>query len=296
MIKLLTILFFSFVTITSCEFQYSINKNLENNSILEENGLSCASISMKVNDKTEERNHFYYGERVEIIFDEIDRTKKEDSLMFIESSLLILKNNKDTIMYNPALINSEEGTSMQPLILTTYFKVILPHLDKEKYELIINIWDKKGSGEIKYKLPFSVQTNPLLKIQTKGIKRTDVILFNSTKKQSIVTGEISGEDQYYLIINGTKGLHLQNEKNYPELQLEIKDAQNKEIIFEENALSDIANKGANPLDVQKQIAIPFSIPKGIYKNPISLKAILKDKYSDKKLYIQTELTLKKEQN
>lgn len=279
-------------TLSSCQFNQSVNKDLITGAYSRGNGIGVDNIIIKVNGETDNRNEFVFAEKVNLIFNNVSGLTNLEGKTFPGLSMRIIKNEKDTILLNPNLLKSlNDGTEIKPLQLHANFVTALPHQNNEKYKLLIEIWDKKGDGKFNYELPFTIKQNNLLKITSNEIDYSTIYLWNETLKQPVFDNAMSFDHLFILILDGIQGLDIVDEKVFPIFSLDITDNEGYKLLSNPNLLSAYEKEGINPEDLKSQITAKFSFSKGKISNPCRLTAKLKDKNSSKEINISTELTI-----
>jgi len=291
--KINIILLLIIIIISSCQFNQSINTDLITGAHSRGNGIACNDIAIEINGKVERRNEFVFGEKVNLIFNNINGLTNADNKMHPGLSIHIIKNEKDTVVSNPNLLQSlKNGTDLFPLRLQANFTVNLPHQNNEKYEAHINIWDKKGDGKFTYELPFTIKENNLLNIENNGVKFSSIYLWNETLKQAVPDNTLNPDHLYLLILNDIEGFEVSNEKIFPVFSMDLTDNNGTKIISNPNMLSDFENEGINPKDIKRQLIAKIILSEGEPKNPYNLTVTLKDKKSSKEIKITMALNLK----
>ncbi|MCX2680105.1 hypothetical protein OOZ15_09160 [Galbibacter sp. EGI 63066] len=278
----------------ACNFNQSVNKDMISGAYSRGDGISCDEVVIQVNGKNEKRNHFVHGEKVNFVFNNISGFKKEGGKIFPGLSLFITKNEKDTVLTYPDLLKDlKEGTALSPIKLQANFIAVLPYRNKEKYKVKVSIWDKKGEGTFLYELPFTVEENELLNIDSKDINYSHIYLWNESLKQPVLDNQVNQENQLALILEGLDGLTVKNGNVYPVLSIALIDNNGNKIISDSNVLSKYELEGINAeAFTEGQLPVTITFSSGQINNPCKLVARLKDKNSDKKLNITTELKVK----
>jgi hypothetical protein len=286
------ILTIGIITFNSCQFNQSVNTDLTTGAYSRGDGIGVDDIYIEIDGKIENRNEYVFGEKVNLIFNNINGLTKKENNTFPELSMYIVKNEKDTVLSNPNLLKSlDNGTDLFPLQLQVSFGTALPYQNEEKYKVFVNIWDKKGNGKFAYELPFTIKENDLLNIENKGIKYSKIYLWNETRKQPVFDQNVSSEDLLILILDDISGLELSNEKVFPIFSIDLIDSKGNKIISNPNLLSDYENEGVNPEDLKSQLTAKLTFSKGEINNPCKLIVKLKDKNSSKEVNIRTELII-----
>lgn len=286
------ILIIGFFIFNSCQFNQSVNTDLITGAYSRGNGIGTDDVNIEINGKIEKRNEYIYGEKVNFIFNNVSGLTSLNNKSYPGLSMYIVKNKKDTILSNSNLLkNLENGTDHSPLQLQANFTAALPFKNNEKYKLFINIWDKKGDGKFTYELPFSIKENNLLSIENKGIKYSNIYLWNETIKQPVFNKNISTNDLLILVFDNIDGLDIINDKVFPIFSIELTDNVGNKIISNPNLLENYINEGINPEDLKKQLTAKLTFTKGVINNPCKLTVKLKDNNSSKEINIRTELKI-----
>jgi len=285
-------LLIAIITFSSCQFNQSVNTDLITGAYSRGDGIGCDDVNIEINGKVEKRNKFIFGEKVNLIFNNISGLTNSDSKTYPGLSMYIVKNEKDTVLSEYNLLKSlDNGTDLYPLQLQANFKTALPYQNKEKSKAYINIWDKKGNGKFTYELPFTIKENDLLNIENNGIEYSNIYLWNETVKQVVFDNNVNSENLYILILNDIEGLEVNNEKVFPIFEIDLIDNNGNKILSSPNVLSDFENEGMNPKDLKNQLTVKITFPKGNLNNPFKLIAKLKDKNSTKEINVTTELKI-----
>ena len=281
------------ITLSACQFNQSVHKDLITGAYSRGDGIGCDNVVMEIDGKVEKRNEFVFGEKVNLVFNNIRGLTNSDNKTYPGLSIYIVKNEKDTVLSNPNLLESlADGTDLFPLQLKAYFTAALPYQDNEKYKIHVQIWDKKGEGTFTYELPFTVKDNELLSISNNGIDYSNIYLWNETLKQPVYEKNLSSEHLFILILEGVEGLELSNEMVFPIFSIDIIDNNGNKIISNPNLLSDFENEGVSPEDLKNQLTSTITFSAGKIYNPCRLISTLKDKNSSKEINMTTELNIK----
>jgi hypothetical protein len=280
--------------LSACQFNQSVNKDLGTGAFSKGDGLGCDDISISINGKPDKRNTFVYGEKVLISFNDMTGFKTENSKVYPGLSLYVIKNEKDTVQFYPNLLGDlKDGTTLSPLKLEASFVAAVSYKNREKYKVHIRIWDTKGTGSFTYELPFNVEENKFLKINSNGVSYSNIYLWDETNKKPVFDKKIKQDDEFILILEGLDGLEQKNGKVYPTLSIDIVDNKGSKIISNPNILAKYEEEGIDAESFTKdQLPVTITFTKGNIDNPCILKTILVDKNSAKKLEISTELEIR----
>lgn len=287
-----TLLLIALVSLYSCQFNQSVNKDLTTGAFSRGDGIRINDVTIEVNGKVDNRNEFIYGESVNFVFNNVMGLKNSNGKTFPELSMTILKNNQDTVLFHANLLeNLNTGTDISPLQLQANFIAALPNKNNETFKVIVIISDKIGEGKFRYELPFIVKESNLLDVKSKGIAYSDIYLWNESLKQPVLDNNISFENLFILILNDVEGLEVINNKVFPIFSIDLIDSDGSIILSDQNLLSAYEKIGVDPEDLKNQVTANLSFTKGSISNPCTLTAKLKDKNSTKEINIFTELNI-----
>ncbi len=277
---------------SACQSNQSVNKDLATGAYSRGNGIGVNDVTLEINGETDNRNEFVFGESVTLIFNNISGLTNVDGKTFPELSMHIVKNEKDTVLLKPNLLERlNDGTDLSPLQLQANFIASLPNRENEKYKVFIEITDKKGDGKFNYELPFTIKENDLLDIKSNGIEYSTIYLWNETLQQPVLDNNVSSEHLFILILNDIEGLELSNEKVFPIFSLDLTDNNGNTMLSNPNLLGAYEETGVSPKDLKDQVNAKLTFPKGKAKNPCRLRVKLKDKNSSKEVSISTKLNI-----
>lgn len=281
------------IAFCSCDINQSVNKDLITGAYSRGDGISCSKVRIKVNEVTDNRNKFSYGEKVEFTFHKVTGLTVENGRIYSGLSLSILKNDIDTVMHYPDLLSDPEGTKAEsPLAFSANFVAALPYRNNETYEVFINFWDKKSAGTFTYNMPFTVEESKLLNINNQGVAYEQIYLWDDTKKAVVTDKEINPKNKYILIFEGLDGLKAQDNKVYPALSIDLTDKNKKAILSNENILAEYETKGLDQDKFYNQkLPLKITFPTQEIENPYLLEVSFYDLKSENRIDIKTELTL-----
>lgn len=277
----------------SCNVNQSVNSDFSTGAYSRGNGIGCESVSIQINGENDNRNEFFYGERVHIVFNDLIGLVDENGKKYPGVSMLILQNEKDTMFFEPNLLaDQEEGMDFSPLQLQGHFRAVFPYQSNEDYKVLIKVWDEKGDGEFTYELPFTIKENKLLTIKNSGFNFSNIYLWDKDLQQPVFEKNIDSKHSFILILEGIEGLATKNERVFPIFSLQLLDGIGNKILSSDNLFSDYETEGLDPMDVKAQLTAKFSFSEGQINNPCRLKVKLSDNNSAKEITISTELVLK----
>lgn len=287
-------LFSTALFFTACNFNQSINKDLTTGAYSRGKGISCNDIKIKVNEKTQKRNTFVDGEKVNFVFENVSGLKKINGKVYPGMSMVIVSNKMDTVVNEKDMFaDLVSGTDLSPLQLQAHFRVNFPFENKERYKVYIKIWDKKDKGTFEYEIPFTIERNSLLNIVQNDLDYSEIYLWDETKKEVIVDGEMNIDHAFIFIMEGLDGLEVIDERVYPAFSIEIVDKNGYQIlsnaeILEQYRKDGIEHKGF----VTRQLPVTITFKPGEIANPCTLKASFTDLKSDRRLDVSGKLNIR----
>jgi hypothetical protein len=291
--NLLSLLLLTLV-LGACQFNQSVIKDLTSGAFTRGDGIGSHDVIIEINGEVENRTNFINGEKVRLVFNKITGLKRVKGNVFPGMSLIILKNNKDTMTYNEDLFaDMVDGIDLETLQFYATFVATLPYKNHEKYKVFVKIWDKKGTGTFQYELPFTMAPNKFLKIKSKNITYTDIYLWNQSKKMVVVNEHVGINDTLILILEGLEGLESVNDKVYPALSIDITSKNGHKVLTSPNVFEQYRNDGVDRLAVKnEQLLVTITIAPGAFNNPNKFRAALTDLKSNKRIDISAELEIK----
>ncbi|CAM4030840.1 hypothetical protein FLAN108750_06320 [Flavobacterium antarcticum] len=290
--KVNTILILIAMTLYSCNFSKSVEKDLSTGAFSSADGISSDKVIIEVNGKNDNRTDYAFGDKINLVFENVEGLTKSDGKVFPGLSVIIVKNEKDTLLSSPDLLKDfNNGTALSPLKLNANFSAAFPSKSGDKFMVHVKIYDKKGKGTFNYELPFTVKESDLLRIKNNGLTYSNIYLWNETLKEPVLNNSVNSDHLLILILDGVEGMEPINGKVFPVFSLNLTDNIGNAIISSPNILSSIENVGASAADLKKQVTAKITITKGTFNNPWKLSAKLKDKNSEKEILIETELVI-----
>lgn len=281
------------ILFSGCQFNKSVNTDIQTGAYYRSNGISCDEVAIEINGGNVSRNEFVFGEKVTLVFKNLRGLKKIKGKKYPKVSMYIIKNDRDTVLNRGNLLKDfNSGTVLEPLDLYADFIAALPNKNNEKYKALVVIKDRRGDGDFKYELPFTITDNSLLTITNDNIQYSNIYLWNETLKQPVIDSRINIKESYVLILDGIEGLLPIRNKVFPVFSIELVDNLNNKIISNPNLLSAYEISGVNPDDLKVQLTSKLSFSNGAINNPCTLTVNLKDNNSSKAILIRTQLEIK----
>lgn len=278
--------------ITGCNFSKETKKNLITRLTSAGNGLSCDDIVLKAGDEEISRSSFSYGEKLNILFNNIEGFVRESDKVFPGLRLVVADRKGDTIFQVTDLYAGyPEGVHYEPLLLTTDLTIAAPIHSGEDYTLLIRIWDKKGNGRLNMKLPFSVNPGDNMKTTVTGASFKEAYLFSGNRQEVLTDNDIAFNENIYFIIEGLTGFKEEHDLVFPGLSLRITDADRNIILDNENLFKEYSASGISPIAFAERVSCNFTLTGSEARNPVSCTVILWDQKSDARFTATAELTL-----
>src|SRR5690606_38463511 len=121
---------------------------------------------------------------------------------------------------------------------------------------------------------------------------SNIYLWNESLASPVVEKAIDPGHTILLILEGITGLKETKGKVFPALSIDLVDNDGNILLSNPNLFGGYASTGADAADVKKQVSAVITFQKGRIKNPCTLKAVLKDRHTEKQMVISTELEIK----
>ena len=297
-LRLLTSILTVLILSQACEFE--INTGAEKKDPIPESsfkssGLNSDVVTMTVDGEPSTSNIFTFGNVVKFEFNNVTGLKKINNLTFPGMSMNITNTANDSTIYfvDDLLLKIDDGTDLSPLLLDAEFKTNLPHLNNEKYNIEIKIWDKKGPGKMTFNLPFEVKAGDLLSIESNHLKYSNIYFWDDTDQKVVLDKNVNIRHKFILISEGLEGFDTVDEMAYPGISLLLVDKNGNEIIASENLLDADSENGINHLKLRdNQTPVTLSFTQGNAANPYHLATKIFDlKNPDKYILIETDLVM-----
>ena len=263
------------VSVYSCNFAQSINKDLATGLVSRGNGIACDQVYLSVGDEEIKRNSFKYGEDLNIVFDGIEGFQRVGESVFPGMQLVVMDHHRDTVLYHQDLYaDYPEGIEFSPLRLTSNVTLADPIHSSGEYTLFLNIWDKKGDGTFKVNLDFTVVSNEKIKISSSQISYDEIYLFSQQKGVSITDNHVGFDETIYMLFEGLEGFMVESGNVFIGLSIRIQDADGNMILNEEDLMGDA---GVSYADIHTQLAPNFILTGSQISNPVHCEISIWDK-------------------
>jgi hypothetical protein len=277
------------LTLYSCNFAQSVEKDLLTGLTSRGNGLSCDKVYLSDGEDIIERNVFIYGEKFYVNFDGMNGFEKEGKAVFPDMQLVVAGKQGDTALYlNDLYADYKDGIEYDPLQLYAEVTVADPMHSGADYTLYVNIGDKRGDGTFKVSLDFSISRDHKIKVAGDVLSSKEIYLFSQTRGHTIADGKIAFNETIYLLFEGLEGFSVQNGQVQLGLSMLVKDADGNIILDE----SDLFGDGVLSYDdVHNQVAPNLILTGTQIANPVSCVIRIWDKRSSAWISASTELVV-----
>jgi len=286
------LLFLSLISIliTGCQYSKSVKKDLISGLVTTGDGLSCENIYLSLNNERSEKNTFTYGEKLEIVFNDIKGFRLTDNHAFPDMSIAVTSQSGDTVFHARDLYSKfTEGVSLTPLKLTGTITLANPIHSGAEYQLSVLIRDKRGTGMLSSRMKFSLKKDERIKIDPEGTSCREIYFFSSSREAVITNGKINYNDEVYLIAEGISGFKEENGMVFPGLSLIGNDSSGIKILNYSDLYGDYSNKGLSSGEFGKRVAVHFKITGSGLKNPFHTELVVWDKKSSARLKATADL-------
>lgn len=291
--KLILVLLLILLTF-SCDTKKSFNKDLITGLSTSGDGLSSDTVSVLVENQKANSSSFPFGSEVSVEFKHIEGFNSENGNVFPGMSIFVVGEDKDTLLKETDVYNEYSSSGINIPNPTLYADLTLarPIHSKKRYNLFINIWDKKGDGKLSAEMNFEVIPNDKLIIEKNNCEFDEVYLYSEKNKKVINDNVIHFGDNIYLIFEGVRGFNETDGKIFCGLSLEVRDSKNETLLFYEDLFKDYDRAGLSTQDFKDRVSANFWFNGSEANNPLSLNAKLWDKSGGGYIIAQTKLTLK----
>lgn len=278
----------------SCDTRKSAHKDLITGLSTSGDGLSSDTVLVLVENQKAISSSFPFGSEVSIEFKHIEGFNSVNGNVFPGMSIFVVDEDKDTLLKETDVYNEYSSSGINISNPTLYADLTLarPIHSNKKYNLFINIWDKKGEGKLSADMNFEVTPNDKIIIEKNNCEFDEVYLYSEKLKKVINDNVIHFGDNIHLIFEGVKGFNETDGKIICGLSLEIKDNKNETLLFYEDLFKDYESAGLSVNDFSDRVSANFWFNGSEANNPLSLNAKLWDKSGDGYIIAQTKLTLK----
>jgi len=278
---------------SSCQFNQSIEKDLTTGAVMRGDGIGCDELKLAVNGAAADGNRFTFGDKVTFSFENLVGFKRVDNMAYPKMSMYIVKNDKDTVLAYPELLQAaSEGTDLDPLRLDASFTAVLPYINQESFKALLKISDAKGSGTLSYELPFTVEADKELSIATNKLGYEHIYLWNQSQEKIVSAGKVKQSETLLLMLEGISGMREDSGRVYPALSLQITDKDGRQIITRDNLLKQYTEEGLDAKTFAKgKLPVSIQFTAGQIQNPCTLKALFRDSRSDGEIQIERTITV-----
>jgi hypothetical protein len=280
---------FLIISLSSCNFSKSFNKDLISGLLTKGDGLSCESVYLTINGEKVERNTFVYGEQFLVNFNNIEGFKKENENAFPGMKMVVLSKTGDTVLQSNDLYDKELNFS--PLLLTSDVTVAVPMKSKNDYTLHVYIWDKKGSGKFSAAFDFKIIPNGKIITESNKVSFNEIYLFSKERSKVLTDNKMRLNENTYIILEGLTGFKEENGMVFPGLGFKGTDSDGKTILDYEDLFADYSKNGLAVADFNAQVASHFILSTTEFKSPLHFELTIWDRKSDAKMTSKADLTV-----
>jgi hypothetical protein len=266
-----------------------MNKDLISGLTTKGNGLLCGEVYLSCHDEKISRSSFAYGEKIFLIFEDISGFEKTDDYVFPGLRMTVLSEAGDTILQYPDLYAENiGGFNLSPLVLTTNIIMAEPIHSKGKYKMVVNIWDKQGTGTYSASMDFDVKTNDQITVESSNITFRELYLYSKAQEKVLTKGEAKIDEEIYLIFEGLDGFQQENGTIYIGLSITAKDASGRLIVDEPDLIGD---SGVDYSQVSAQLAPSFVFTGSAIKDPVTCEVKIWDKKGENSINARINLNI-----
>lgn len=277
------------ITVGSCDFSKSFDKDLSTGLSARGDGLSCEKVYLSDGEEIIKRNTFIYGETYFVNFDGMEGFERQGSGAFPSMQLVIVSEEGDTVLYvNDLYDGYSQGIENSPLDLYGEVTVADPIHSGGEYTLYVNVRDKMGSGRFRTVLDFKVVPDETIILTQNQVTYQEIYLYSQQRGRAITDGQAEFNENIYLLFEGLEGFSEEDGNVYLGLSLEVKDATGNLVLDEADLLGD---DGMSADMVKDQLAPNFILSGSQIANPVNCKVRVWDKRGTAWINASTELVV-----
>ncbi len=278
-----------FITLDSCQFAQSFEKDLATGLSSRGDGLTCEKVYLSDGEDVIKRNTFLYGETYYVNFSGMEGFERQGSGAYPSMQLIIVNEGRDTVLYvNDMYEGYTLGIENSPLDLYGEVTVADPIHSGGDYTLYVNIHDKMGSGHFRAVFDFEVLSDESITLSQNQVSYQEIFLWSQQRGRAITNGQAEFNENIYLLFEGLEGFSEEEGKIYLGLSLEVKDATGNLILDEADLLGD---EGMSVEMVNEQLAPNFILTGSQLANPINCKVRIWDKKGTAWINASTEIVV-----
>ena len=271
----------------SCNFSRSINKDLVTGLLTKGNGLSCSKVYLSDGEGEIKRSEFTYGEKVYVVFEDIDGFKRTDGSAFPGMKLQVTDPEGNLLMDIEDLYKDySEGVEHDPLELNTWISMADPIHSGRAYHLFIEIWDKQGEGIFSAEMDFTVERDKEIQADVQHVTYDEIYLYSESRNEVVLDHQAGFNETLLLMIEGLDGFHVVEDMVHAGLSLTISDAAGNQILNEQDLL---AGSPIAATDFQERLVPNFVLTGTETLNPVTCLVQVWDKNSEARISISTKL-------
>ena len=277
------------LTIYSCNFAQSVEKDLQSGLITRGDGLSCDDVYLSEGENIIKRNTFIYGETFYVNFDGMEGFERVGESVYPDMQLTIVSEHGDTALHLDDLYAAyEDGIDFSPLQLYSEVTVANPVHSGVRYTLHVDIQDKRGKGVYAATLDFTVVRDDKIQLSGKQLSAREIYLFSQQRDLTITNGQAGFDENIYLLFEGLEGFAVNAGQVQLGLSMMVKDADGNVVLDEADLFGE---SSLNYDDVHLQLASNFILTGSQVANPVSLAVRIWDKGSSAWISASTEIVI-----
>lgn len=277
------------VALGSCDFSKSVHKDLQTGMVTRGNGLSCDEVYLTVNEEVYKSKTFTFGETFYVNFSNISGFNRVDGAAFPGMSIRVTGQDGSVIIdTDDAYDQFSGGFPHDPLLLSANLDLGAPMRSDAEYHLEIRIWDKQEEERVfSAEMDFHIIPNVLLEVEKVHLSCYDIYLYSQQRDQAVTDGRIGLNETIHVIFNGLNGFIEEDGFVYPEINMQIENADGEVLARLENLVGD---DYFTPVEIKEVFAAcHFQISDQSLKNPITYRMELFDKKGEGKISLLTKL-------
>jgi len=262
-------------------------------SILTSNeGLSSKNVHLTVDGNPSIGADFQFAQDFYLVLGKVEGFKIKNGNAFPGMRVLVISESGDTVMLRKDLYQLDtDGINYDSLDLKAGISITSEYSSGNSYTIIVDVWDKKGSGRLTSQMNFNVVRNEHFDISVTNVEYREVIIASPDDGNVLLDNKIRLGEQLLIVFEGITGFKEIDGLIFADLNLKATDATGKIILDRAEIFAEHAETGFPPSTLEGQVNDIFSFTDPEIQSPIDFEATVWDRKSDAKIVAKIQLEL-----
>lgn len=245
-------------------------------------GLISEKPKLLVNGEEIHRNHFYEGEKIEFLFNDVQGLTRKNGISYPSLTILVEDNNGKVLLETDNLLEGEK-IDEERIKITRYLDAILKGGTGEQYNITLTIKDTKGKGVLTAEMPFTVEPTPILEVTANNVDYNMIYMWDANDKVVVTDSEIQAGKDYVIFFNKVDGIeHLV-------LPFHLIDAHGDTLLTSDNLFEEMTPE--DRIQSKEQFSAKFQLYENV-TNPVRVICQAKDLNSENDIHVVAKLEVK----